>query len=109
MKLGPLLENGPEKTHTLPRQTAEALHELKTYRTPYGGYTPIHDEQTDTRRWVSTHRLIIRRDSDHSLWALPYEMPLTEYQDCDTFLEPGAVTVHRVRAEQVTVNRYVDV
>lgn len=96
----------PEKTHTIPLDTAEGLHELKDYGDPYGGYTPVHDEEIDSSRWTSIHQLIISRDSDDTLWSLIYEEPLTEMQDCNRF--PGdPVTVERMRAEQYTATRYV--
>lgn len=93
-------------THTIPRDVAVDLHEIADTGKSWHGYTPVHDEQVDTRRWVSVHRLIIRRDSDGTLWQALYEQPLTEYQDCEMF--PGdPVTVTLVRAEQVVTTRYV--
>lgn len=95
-----------DNTHTIPLETAEALWELKDYGDPYGGYTPIHDEQTSTSQWVTYHQVIIRRDSDGTLWALPYQSPVGD-GDCNAF-HGDPVTVHRVRAEQVTVTKYVN-
>lgn len=96
-----------EKTHTIPLNTAEALWELRDCDEPYGGYAAVADEQIATRRWVSAHRVIIRRESDQTLWALDYEMGLTENQECDLFPGGDPVTVHAVRAEEYTATRYV--
>ncbi|MFL1444030.1 hypothetical protein [Nocardiopsis protaetiae] len=95
-------------THTIPLDVATALWKLRGENGPYAydDYETVHDEQVDTRRWVSVHRLIIRRTSDGTLWALPYELGLTEAQDCDLFVD-DPVTVALVRAEQVTTTRYV--
>jgi hypothetical protein len=93
-------------TDRLPLDVAEALLEISGSGKSWAGYSPVHDEQVDTRRWVSAHRVIVRRDSDGSLWALPYEQPLTEYQECDTFAD-SPVTVTRVRAKEVVTVEYV--
>lgn len=95
-------------THTIPLDVATALWKLRGENGPYAydDYETVHDEQVDTRRWVSVHRLIIRRTSDGTLWELPYELGLTEYQEVDPFPgDPVAVTL--VRAEQVVTTRYV--
>lgn len=93
-------------TDRLPLDVAGALLEISGSGKSWAGYSPVHDEQVDTRRWVSAHQLIVRRDSDGSLWALPYERPLTENQDCDTFAD-NPVTVTRVRAREVVTVEYV--
>ncbi|MBB6172226.1 hypothetical protein HNR23_002286 [Nocardiopsis mwathae] len=94
-------------THTIPLDTAEALVDLSYSMKPFGGYTPVHTELVETRRWVSVHELIVRRDSDTTLWVLRYQLGLTEYQDVDLFPAGGPVTVHQVEERQVVTTRYV--
>jgi hypothetical protein len=96
-----------DNAHTIPLETAEALFELQGSDESHNGYTVVVSEDLDSGRWTSYHRLIIRRTADDTLWALPYEMGLTEYQDCDRF-DGDPVTVDRVRAIEVTTTRYVD-
>ena len=68
--------------------------------------------QTGTRRWVSTHRLIVR-DRDGRLWSTSYEKGLTESQDTRPFEDPsgaggpmGAVTFTEVEKVPVTSYEY---
>lgn len=94
-------------TDRLPLDVATTLLELSGSDRSWCGYTPVHDEQTDTRRWVSAHRLIVRRDSDDTLWELHYERPLTEAQECDLFPGGDPVTAYRVVARERVVIEYV--
>lgn len=71
----------------------------------------LHEEQTDTGRWVSAHWLVFRAPDDGRAWAVTYEQGLTELQD-DT--EPWGygrteVTATEVEERQVTVTRWLPV
>lgn len=61
--------------------------------------------QTGTRRWVSTHRLIVR-DRDGRLWSSAYEQGLTEYQDTRPFEDLVEVAFGEVEKVPVTTYEY---
>lgn len=78
---------------------------------PEGRAERLHEEQTDTGRWVSAHWLVFRAPDDGRAWAVTYEQGLTELQD-DT--EPWGygrteVTATEVEERQVTVTRWLPV
>lgn len=41
----------------------------------------LHEEQVDTRRWVSVHELVFRAPDDGLAYSVCYERGLTEHQD----------------------------
>lgn len=93
-------------TIEIPLETATGLVELSVHGHSCQGFTPIHDEQLDMRRWVSVHQLIVRRESDNTLWQLVYEWPLTEYQSVEFFDGDDPVTATQVVAREVTTTTY---
>lgn len=61
----------------------------------------LHDEQTDTRRWSSTHWLVFRAPDDGKAYGVNYQLPLTEYQEADRWF--GDDTIAGVEVAQVPV------
>jgi hypothetical protein len=41
----------------------------------------LHEEQIDTRRWVSVHEVVFRAPDDGQVWSVTYVKGLTESQD----------------------------
>lgn len=62
----------------------------------------LHQEQIDTRRWVSLHELVFRAPDDGKAWRVSFERGLTEHQD---YTDPwaGRTVVEAVEVEQVPV------
>lgn len=65
---------------------AQARELLYSREDPDLGLAVELDEQVESRRWVSIHRLIIK-DEDGRFWETFYERGLTEYQDIEPFEE----------------------
>lgn len=59
----------------------------------------LHEQQVDTRRWVSVHELVFRAPDDGLAYRVHYEQGLTESQD-DTDAWNGADEVKAVEVEQ---------
>jgi hypothetical protein len=64
----------------------------------------LHREQTDTRRWASTHSLVFRAPDDGKTYRVTYQQPLTEHQECDDWFDDKEVKAFEVeqRAQTVT-------
>ena len=72
---------------------------------PEWGLTVELNEQIDSRRWVSVHRLVIR-DKDGKFWAATYDQGLTEYQDSRPFEDQAEVEFCEVEKLPVTSYEY---
>jgi hypothetical protein len=79
----------PDEWHAAKGQAAERLHE----------------EQIDTRRWVSVHELVFRLPGETQAWSVTYEKGLTEEQEPDPFWG-DTVTATAMEERQVTVTRW---
>jgi hypothetical protein len=66
----------------------------------------LHHEQTDSRRWSSTHRLIFRAPDDGKTYRVTYQRPLTEHQECDLWRDGNAIVATEVAQVPVTVMRW---
>jgi hypothetical protein len=88
-------------TLKLPREQAQDLAWGET--DPEDGLTVELNEQVDSRRWVSVHKLVVR-DRDGKFWETDYEKGLTEYQDTRPFEDQEEVSFCEV--EKVPVTRY---
>jgi hypothetical protein len=69
----------------------------------------LHREQTDTRRWASTHKLIFRAPDDGKTYRVTYQEPLTEHQECDAWFGDDEVEAFEVEQRPVTVMRWMRV
>ena len=63
------------------------------------------NEQIDTNRWSSIHRLVVK-DKDGKLWAATYSKGLTEYQDERPFEDQAEVTFREVEKVPITTHEY---
>lgn len=66
----------------------------------------LHREQTDTRRWASTHWLVFRAPDDGKTYGVTYQRPLTEHQECDLWFDSNAIVATEVKQVPVTVLRW---
>jgi hypothetical protein len=66
----------------------------------------LHREQTDTRRWSSTHWLVFRAPDDGKTYGVNFQVPLTEYQECDTWFGDVEIEATEVVQVPVTVQRW---
>ena len=69
----------------------------------------LHDEQTGTRRWSSTHSLVFRAPDDGRAYRVNYQCPLTEHQECDLWFDDDAIRAEEVEPRPVTVQRWFPV
>lgn len=75
----------------------------------FAEYTVKHNEQTDQRRWVSVHELVIQDDKSGCYWRVRYERGLTEYQDVQPFeYDQDGVEFTMVKKISVTRCIYVE-
>jgi hypothetical protein len=72
---------------------------------PELGLTIELNEQIDTRRWVSVHRLVVK-DTGGIYWATTYEQGLTESQDIWPFEDVSEVVFEAVEKVPVTTCEY---
>ncbi|QQM45130.1 hypothetical protein [Streptomyces liliifuscus] len=69
-------------TRTFTRQQLEAIGIPDRWTATEGNAAEqLHEEQIDTRRWVSVHRLVFRAPDDGIAYAVFEERGLTESQD----------------------------
>lgn len=71
-----------------------------------GGDLVVKDEMLDHTRWSILHELIFRAPDDGKLWYLIYQLPATEYQECDRWPSLEAV---EMEAYIETVTSYREV
>lgn len=65
----------------------------------------VADEHVATKRWTEVRQLVFAFEGE--LWAVHYELGLTESQDCDPFeYDPEDVEAWRVEPYQETVIKY---
>lgn len=70
----------------------------------------LHQEQVDTRRWVSVHELIFRAPDDGKAYRVTYEQGLTEHQDgLDPWNYDKQIKAEEVELRPVTVQRWFSV
>lgn len=69
----------------------------------------LHDEQIDTRRWVSVHELVFRAPDDGKTYRVHYQLPLTEHQEADRWFGDDTIKATEVEEREVTVTRWVPV
>ena len=70
----------------------------------------LHEEQTDTRRWVSVHRLVFRAPDDGTAYAVHYEQGLTENQDdTDPWNYDDEITATEVEQRPVVTQQWLPV
>lgn len=70
----------------------------------------LHQEQTDTRRWVSVHSLIFRAPDDGKAYRVYLTRGLTEEQeDTDPWNGDTTVEATEVELRPVTVQRWFPV
>jgi hypothetical protein len=70
----------------------------------------VSDRQVESRRWVALHELLFRHDGQ--VWAVRYEVGLTEEQECEPFgtSDPEAVvTATAMEERQVTVTKWLPI
>jgi hypothetical protein len=67
----------------------------------------LHQQQIDTRRWVSVHELVFRAPDDGKAYRVSFERGLTEEQD-DTDPWNGSAMIEATEVElvPVTVQRW---
>ena len=63
------------------------------------------NEQIDTNRWSSIHRLVVK-DRDGKFWAATYSKGPTEYQDERPFEDQAEVKFREVEKVAVTTYEY---
>lgn len=64
----------------------------------------LHEEQIDTRRWVSVHEVVFRAPDDGRVWSVCYERGLTESQDdTDPWNYEDTITATETEPHEVTV------
>lgn len=95
--------------------------ELEEIGVPYECYNPgsanpdgyaveLHQEQIDTRRWVSVHELVFRAPDDGKAYRVTYEQGLTEHQDdCGPWNYETAIKAVEVEQRPLTVQRWFPV
>lgn len=67
----------------------------------------LANEQIDTRRWVSRHRLIFQAPDDGKAYAVFYERGLTEMQeDHDEWDDRDHIVGDEMEEHEVTVKRW---
>lgn len=66
----------------------------------------LHREQTDTRRWASTHSLVFRAPDDGKTYRVTYQQPLTEHQECDDWFDDREVKAFEVEKRTQIVTRW---
>lgn len=66
----------------------------------------LHREQTDRRRWASTHKLIFRAPDDGLAYRITYQSPLTEHQECDPWFDEDEVKAVEVEQRPVVVQQW---
>lgn len=67
----------------------------------------LHEEQVDSRRWVSVHALIFRAPDDGKAYRVHYEQGLTEQQDgTDPWGYADTIEAVEVEPREVTVTRW---
>ncbi|MEU5596614.1 hypothetical protein [Streptomyces sp. NPDC020298] len=69
----------------------------------------LHREQTDTRRWASTHTLVFRAPDDGKTYRVTYQEPLTEHQECDPWFDDREVNAFEVKQRAQIVTRWTRV
>lgn len=68
----------------------------------------LHQVQTETRRWVSKHKLVFRAPDDGKTYRVVYEQGLTEDQeDTDPWGNAPTIKATEVEQQPVTVMRWV--
>ena len=72
---------------------------------PEWGLEVESNEQIDSNRWSSIHRLVVR-DKDGKLWAATYSQGLTENQDESPFEYNNEVEFTAVEKVPVTTYEY---
>ncbi|MGW1828864.1 hypothetical protein ACWCO0_09520 [Streptomyces tubercidicus] len=64
----------------------------------------LHQEQIDTRRWVSINEVVFLAPDDGRAWSVCYEKGLTESQDdTDLWGDDDEVTATEMESHAVTV------
>lgn len=69
----------------------------------------LHREQTDRRRWASTHKLIFRAPDDGMAYRITYQSPLTEHQECDPWFDADEVKATEVEQRPVVAQQWLPV
>lgn len=89
--------------------------ELETLGIPYSwdaesgkAAERLHEEQVDTRRWVSVHEVVFRAPDDGRVWSVDYVEGLTESQDgTDPWeYEGSTITATEMEPHEVTVTEW---
>ena len=90
--------------------TREALEEMGIpYRhtaEPGKAAERLHEEQVDTRRWVSVHEIIFRVPEDRKTYSVTYEEGLTEQQDADPWDYESTITAQEMEPYVVPVTKW---
>ncbi|MFE5159112.1 hypothetical protein ACFRNT_11370 [Streptomyces sp. NPDC056697] len=64
----------------------------------------LHEEQVDTRRWVSVHEVVFRAPDDGKAYSVMYEEGLTEQQeDTDPWDYEDTITATEMEPHEVTL------
>jgi hypothetical protein len=70
----------------------------------------LHEEQIDTRRWVSVHELVFRAPDDGKTYSVTYEQGLTEAQDdTDPWNFDSEIKATEVEERPVVTQRWLPV
>lgn len=69
----------------------------------------LHEEQTDTHRWVSIHELVFRAPDDGKTYSVTYQQGLTEHQECDRWFDDDQIIATEVEEREVTVKRWLPI
>lgn len=98
-------------TRTFTREELEAIGVPDKWTADEGQLAKrLHEEQLDTRRWVSVRELIFRAPDDGKAYRVTYEQGLTENQeDTDPWNGDDEIKAVEVREQQVTVTKWVPV
>lgn len=67
----------------------------------------LHEEQVDSRRWVSVHELVFRAPDDGKAYSVTYEQGLTENQDdTDPWNDEDEIKATEVEQRPVVVQQW---
>lgn len=76
----------------------------------YGGDNDHYEVEADlyieSRRWVSSHQLVIMNKHDDTYWSAQYDRGLTEYQDHQPWEDESTVRFDKVEKIPVTTYEY---
>jgi hypothetical protein len=98
------------RTFTRDQLAAIGVPEIWTATDKSNSAEHVHEEQVDSRRWVSVHELVFRAPDDGLTYRVHYEQGLTESQD-DTDPWNGADEIEATEVEQrpVVVQQWLPV